>query len=278
MTKLFLLFLLSAYSTFSIYATAASITLKVQGGADNIDTIESESRLDDGAELKERSLVAGALRQVQKKSDASSSELGAGQQLATPKKQGDFGANAFNGKAAETENLLYSDPFAETETSPYIFKQASSDHQTGFNPLLVSKEFIISLEIIDDELVIDEALREMVDDTVTMALHVNEAWNTLDEKITHKVYQGVSYLGFDNQFSEDNYQANNQAVEFKKLAAQYADSEIKNRRYVNEPEGFFAYLINLPRLLTVSNLLFMLGFLFVMNGIYRVMRFFLLRI
>lgn len=147
-----------------------------------------------------------------------------------------------------------------------------------FNPLLVSKEFIISLEIINDELVIDEALREIVDDTVAMALHVNEAWNTLDEKVTHKVYQGVSYLGFDNQFSEDNTQANNQAVEFKKLAAQYANAEINNRRYEDEPKGLFAYFLNLPRLLTVSNLLFMLGFLFVMNGIYRVMRFFLLRI
>ncbi|WP_341325570.1 hypothetical protein [Methylotuvimicrobium sp. KM2] len=275
MTKLFLLFLLS---TFCIYAAAASITLKVQGGDGNLDAIDSESRLDDGAELKERSLVADALRQIQKKSEPSSSELGARQQLSPQIKQGDFGANSFNRKAAEIENTLYSSPFAETDVPPYIIKQASSDHQTMFNPLLVSKEFIISLEIIDDELVIDKALREMVDDTVAMALHVNEAWNTLDEKITHKVYQGVSYLGFDNQFSEDNYQANNQAVEFKKLAAQYADSEIKNRGYVNEPEGFFAYLINLPRLLTVSNLLFMLGFLFVMNGIYRVMRFFLLRI
>ncbi len=275
MTKLCLLFLLCAYS---IYAPAASIALKAQGGADNLDAIEPESRLDDGSELKERSLVADALRQIQKKSDASSSELGGRQRLAPLKKQGDFGANSFNRKAAETENPLYSNPFAETEVSPYIFNQSAPGHQPGFNPLLLSKEFIMSLEIIDDELVIDEALREMVDDTVAMALHVNDAWNTLDEKVTHKVYQGVSYLGFDNQFSEDSYQANNQAVEFKKLAAQYADSEINNRRYVNEPEGLFAYLINLPRLLTVSNLLFMLGFLFVMNGIYRVMRFFLLRI
>lgn len=275
MTKLFLFFLLSAYS---LFATAASITLKVQGGTDNLDAIESESRLDDGAELKERSLVADSLRQIQKKSDASSIGLGAWQQLAAQKKQGDFGVNSFNRHAAEAENPLYSNPFAETEVSPYIFKQSASDHQPGFNPLLVSKEFIMSLEIIDDELVIDEALREMVDDTVNMALHVNEAWNTLDEKVTHKVYQGVSYLGFDNQFSEHNSQADNQAVEFKNLVAQYADAEIENHRYDNEPEGFFAYFIYLPRLLTVFNLLFMLGFLFVMNGIYRVMRFFLLRI
>ncbi|HBA66430.1 MAG TPA: hypothetical protein DCZ48_09725 [Methylococcaceae bacterium] len=275
MTKLFLLFLLSAYS---LFATAASITLEVQGGASNLDTIESESRLGNGAELEERSLVADALRQIEKKSESSSRETGERQQLAPQKKQGDFGVKPSTLKAAEAENPPYFNPFAEAEVSPYIFKQSASDHQSGFNPLLVSKEFIMSLEIIDDELVIDKALREMVDDTVAMALHVNEAWNTLDEKVTHKVYQGVSYLGFDNQFSEDNSQANNHAVEFKKLAAQYADTEINNRRYDIEPEGLFAYFINLPRLLTVSNLLFMLGFLFVMNGIYRVMRFFLLRV
>ncbi|MBE0434961.1 MAG: hypothetical protein IBX56_04060, partial [Methylomicrobium sp.] len=117
MKKLFLLFLLSAYSTFSIYAVAASITLEVQGGASNLDTIESESRLGNGAELEERSLVADALRQIQKKSESSSRETGDRQQLASQKKQGDFGAKSSTLKAAEAENPLNFNPFAETEVS-----------------------------------------------------------------------------------------------------------------------------------------------------------------
>ena len=275
MTKLFLLFLLCAYS---LFAAAANITLKVQGGASNLDTIESESRLDNGAELGERSFIADPLRQIQKKSESSSSVTFDRQQLAPQKKQGDFGAKSSTLKAAEAENPLNFNPFSETEVSSYIFNQPDFDLQSGFNPLLASKEFILSLEIIDDELVIDEALREMVDDTVNMALHVNEAWNTLNEKVTHKVYQGVSYLGFDNQLSDHNSQAKSQAVEFNNLDAQYSGAEINKQRYDDESEGFLAYLVYLPGLLTASNLLFVLGFLFVMNGIYRVMRFFLLRI
>lgn len=244
---------------------------------DSIDPKTIESIREGGFILEESPLIDDSLDQIQKKTTVSLSRPENPHRLVPAPKQGDYDSK-FGPQVTDESNALFLDPFAEDDALPFIFNQPSADSELGFNPLLESKEFILSMEIFEEAIVADEALREIVDGTVNMALRINEAWNTLDQKVTHKVYQSVGYFGFDKQFSTPNPRMNNQGVEFKNLVENYAAPNAEIRRFNGEPEGFFAYLIHFPKLFTVSNLLWMLFFLLAVNVLYRVMRFFLLRI
>ena len=120
----------------------------------------------------------------------------------------------------------------------------------------------------------DEAILDtIIEDTVNLAQQLNRAWNDLDDELTRKLYQGLGYLGVIDTFSIAEIPNNE-----RKLA------DFVDKAYVSEtdnyvqPSGFFGFILRLPKLFTLYNLFILMGIILVGNGLFRIVRYVVLRI
>jgi len=272
--KLFILFLLSAYC---LSVNAATVVFESQEDSveADIDIIDTDVQHEIGSGFEERAFVAETLKNIQQSSE-SVSKINHQQKGMAKEKQMDYEPKVHESKIVEPETSLQFNPFAEPEDASFILSRLASEEPES-DPVIASREFIGSIVLIGDMYLIEDAMTEMVDESVNMALNVKGAWNTLDEQVTNKFYQGASKVGFDVEYSDRNSHSEYRDVEAVNLFALASESEGKGLEN-KEPEGLFVYVLYFPKFLTVSNLLIVLGILFLLNGIYRLMRFFLLRI
>lgn len=136
--------------------------------------------------------------------------------------------------------------------------------------MLISQEFLSNF--IDDDI----TLETIVEDTINMAQQINNAWNEIDDQLTRKLYQGLGYLGIADTFNGENrYNQQNSSVFKDNLYGSGLASETE--RFI-EPGGFFGFLLKLPKLFTLYNLILVTCVLLAGNGLFRIVRYVLLRI
>lgn len=287
MKKLFISFLLSAYCLASSAAQLGFESENDEGEPNVAELIDNE---DTGIGLDESAIVNDLL-QSQKRSESYSGIRNNRVTSDSKRTQADSDSKPRRDEKqkAQSDRPLPFDAFAEIEETSFITSQSVSG-QSGFDPVAVSKEFIGSIVILEDDSLIDEAMLEMVDDTVNMTLNIKDSLNVLDEQVTYKFYEGASKLGFDTENSYYIPGSGYKPGSGYRADVGYRDMESTNELFAlasnsdslnfqsGKPESIFTYVLYFPKFLTISNVLLMLGGLFVLNGVYRIMRFFLLRL
>ena len=143
--------------------------------------------------------------------------------------------------------------------------------QIHFDLISSSQELLSN--IIDN----DDILEAIVEDTLNLAQQINNAWNDLDDQLTRELFQGLGYLGVANVFYHgENLYNKRTSTDFKDNP--YAPGLISETDNYVEPDGFFGFILKLPKLLTLNNLMLVMAILLTANGLFRIMRFILLRI
>ncbi|MGR9044943.1 MAG: hypothetical protein ACU83N_06595 [Gammaproteobacteria bacterium] len=120
-------------------------------------------------------------------------------------------------------------------------------------------------------------LGTIIEETVTLAQQINTAWNDLDDQVTYKLYQGLGYLGVTDVFNngENPYVRVHPTIINENPFDSNLAPDTKN--YV-EPEGVFWLIFKLPKLFTFHNFIIMMILMLAGNGLFRVIRYILLRI
>ncbi|GAB4260554.1 MAG: hypothetical protein Kow0065_10850 [Methylomicrobium sp.] len=170
----------------------------------------------------------------------------------------------------------HSMPVQSGSMPSFAFDHLSSSGN-GFNLVTFSDDWIAQLPFGERNLLIDEVIDEMVDETVNMALRFNEAWNDLDRQITHQLYQGVRYLGYRDESDDAVYAELKKREGFFDDDSQQTDIAHKKKEAV-ELEGFWAFILYFPKYLTVTNFMWLFMVLLALKGLYRGMRYILLRL
>ncbi|PKM11888.1 MAG: hypothetical protein CVV13_07500 [Gammaproteobacteria bacterium HGW-Gammaproteobacteria-3] len=197
---------------------------------------------------------------------------------------GDSEASPISPEQKIDETIIKAEQKKEETTAQAAFDpfvpNARDAEMTGFdyygNPQSQFKLIKDSRELIgklgDD----DEALIAVFDDTLTLAQQVNEFWNSLDSQLTVKFYQGLDYVGVSDSFdagdnlnNRQNTAAFNDEILEIKLMPEATDAPAS---------GVHSFMLKLPRLLTINNILLSILALLTCNGLFRVMRFVLLRL
>lgn len=120
-------------------------------------------------------------------------------------------------------------------------------------------------------------LGTVIEETVTLAQQIDTAWNALDDQVTYKLYQGLGYLGVTDVFNkgENRYvRAHPTIINENPFGSNLTPDTVNHV----EPEGVFWLIFKLPKLFTFHNLIIMMILMLAGNGLFRVIRYILLRI
>lgn len=119
------------------------------------------------------------------------------------------------------------------------------------------------------------ALVKITEDSIGWMQRLNSAWNTLDQRVAREVLRGLGYLGLPETFAEDSNESRRLALASLQENLN-GDGHAESGYY--ESAGFFGFILKIPSLLTFHNFVVLSGILILSNGLYRALRFILLRL
>jgi hypothetical protein len=118
-------------------------------------------------------------------------------------------------------------------------------------------------------------LGDITEVTIKKMNTLKSALNDLDDLLTYKLYQAMGYLGSDYTFSRESTRFDEalKRDEFFKENLQAAELS-----QTTEAKGFFSFLYDLPKLVTLTNILGILSVMFFFSLAWRIFRFIIIRI
>jgi hypothetical protein len=118
-------------------------------------------------------------------------------------------------------------------------------------------------------------LGDITEVTIKKMNTLKSALNDLDDLLTYKLYQAMGYLGSDYTFSRESTRFDEalKRDEFFKENLQAAELS-----QTTEAKGFFSFLYDLPKLLTLTNILGILSVMFFFSLAWRIFRFIIIRL
>ncbi|MCD2451438.1 hypothetical protein GO003_013670 [Methylicorpusculum oleiharenae] len=118
-------------------------------------------------------------------------------------------------------------------------------------------------------------LGDITEVTIKKMNTLKSALNDLDDLLTYKLYQTMGYLGSDYSFGRESTRFD-EALKRDEFFRENLQSA--GLSHTTEVPGFFAFLYDLPKLLTLTNILGVLGVMFFLSVAWRIFRFIVIRL
>lgn len=198
-------------------------------------------------------LVVGSMAHSDKKPTGSTKQMG---QLNPKKKQG---------FSSLWQKSITNKQFSST--SPKYFSQLT-------NLLLTSELPLAGLYQLDIG-----QLTDITDVTIKKMNTFKSALNDLDDLLSFKLYQAMGYLGAGSSFGNESTRFDEalKRDEFFKESLESAGLS-NGHSQTTEAWGVFSILYNLPKLLTLTNLIWVLSALFFLSLFWRIFRYVIVRL
>ncbi|MDO8939859.1 MAG: hypothetical protein Q7U98_11945 [Methylicorpusculum sp.] len=122
-------------------------------------------------------------------------------------------------------------------------------------------------------------LGDITEVTIHKMNTLKSALNDLDDLLTYKLYQAMGYLGSDYSFGRESTRFDEALKRDDFFRENLQAAGLANGlSHTAEASGFFAFLYDLPKLLTLTNILGVLGVMFFLSVAWRVFRFIIIRL
>jgi len=118
-------------------------------------------------------------------------------------------------------------------------------------------------------------LGDITEVTINKMNTLKSALNDLDALLTYKLYQAMGYLGSDYSFGHESTRFD-EALKRDEFFRENLQSA--GLSHTTEVPGFFAFLYDLPKLLTLTNILGVLGVMLFLSLAWRIFRFIIIRL